>query len=633
MKDSLGRVLCSWGDSKFYWIPFSALRPERARRMGLGPVLAHGLSGLLWTGLLFAVLGRLTWPGRWSLEAFLVPGLAGGVAGWVWAAMVALAWNRRAAELATRRAPADSAEPAAATASEPLGPAERWLVQPAALLAVLALAVALVVGVENLRGDLAFRRLVGELRTRGAPVTLAEIVSPPIPDERNLAMSPLLKPGLDYDLVPSGEGQHGGSVRWRDTNGWNRLQHLLAVEDPKSSFAAFVTKRPAGSARRSDRLGWTDGVAVNLEDWRDYYRSLPDWPKPAAPATAGAEVLIALGRHDADLQEWRAAAAERPECRFPLRFEDGPGMLLPNLSVLKRVAGFLRLRASALLAENRTDEALAEIRLAARMGDAIADEPILISLLVRFSIDQLLLQPVWEGCRERRWSDGQLAALQALLARRDHLGATRRAIDGERILAGVTYDMLARHDGRIWELTDGTDGDGPIAALIRMMPRGWVRQSQIAHYRYLQALVEDLAAAKSHVDLGPEDRRLDQYIKRNSLFTLIASMLAPAIDKVSHRTFETETWRRLALVGLALERYHLAEGRYPETLAALTPRFLAAVPEDPMNGQPLRYALQADGNFRLYSVGRDHADDGGRRSDRRARSASDRLEPSDLVWR
>lgn len=146
---------------------------------------------------------------------------------------------------------------------------------------------------------------------------------------------------------------------------------------------------------------------------------------------------------------------------FSPSVKDVPGMLLPDLAVMKRAAGLLRLRASALLAENRIDEALADVRLAARMGDAIADEPILISLLVRFSIDQLLLQPVWR-LRDQRWNDVHLAALQAILARRDHLGATRRAIDGERILAGTTYDMLARHDARIWELTDstGTDGEG-----------------------------------------------------------------------------------------------------------------------------------------------------------------------------
>ena len=41
------------------------------------------------------------------------------------------------------------------------------------------------------------------------------------------------------------------------------------------------------------------------------------------------------------------------------------------------------------------------------------------------------------------------------------------------------------------------------------------------------------------------------------------------------------------------------------------PEFLAAVPLDPVDGQPLRYRRDADGTFTLYSVGENGVDDGG----------------------
>ena len=40
---------------------------------------------------------------------------------------------------------------------------------------------------------------------------------------------------------------------------------------------------------------------------------------------------------------------------------------------------------------------------------------------------------------------------------------------------------------------------------------------------------------------------------------------------------------------MAVERYRLANGRWPDDLAALVPRYLDAVPADPFDGQPLRY--------------------------------------------
>ena len=49
----------------------------------------------------------------------------------------------------------------------------------------------------------------------------------------------------------------------------------------------------------------------------------------------------------------------------------------------------------------------------------------------------------------------------------------------------------------------------------------------------------------------------------------------------------------------------------PPELAALVPAFLAAVPRDPLDGQPLRYRSEPSGACLLYSVGEDGQDDGG----------------------
>ena len=67
----------------------------------------------------------------------------------------------------------------------------------------------------------------------------------------------------------------------------------------------------------------------------------------------------------------------------------------------------------------------------------------------------------------------------------------------------------------------------------------------------------------------------------------------------------------LARVACALERYRLAHGSYPETLDALAPQFIAKVPHDIINGQPLHYRREANGQFILYSVGWNETDDGG----------------------
>ncbi|MBI1840934.1 MAG: hypothetical protein HYR88_08810, partial [Verrucomicrobia bacterium] len=52
--------------------------------------------------------------------------------------------------------------------------------------------------------------------------------------------------------------------------------------------------------------------------------------------------------------------------------------------------------------------------------------------------------------------------------------------------------------------------------------------------------------------------------------------------------------------------------RYPAALAELAPALLASPPQDPFDGQPLRYALKA-GGYLLYSIGPDLRDDLGER--------------------
>ncbi len=77
------------------------------------------------------------------------------------------------------------------------------------------------------------------------------------------------------------------------------------------------------------------------------------------------------------------------------------------------------------------------------------------------------------------------------------------------------------------------------------------------------------------------------------------------------RMADCETMRRLLVAALALERYRLRHGSYPESTAALAPDLLPNWPNDFMDGQPLRYRREEDGRFLLYSTGLDCRDDGG----------------------
>ncbi|MBI3874719.1 MAG: hypothetical protein HY300_01865, partial [Verrucomicrobia bacterium] len=92
---------------------------------------------------------------------------------------------------------------------------------------------------------------------------------------------------------------------------------------------------------------------------------------------------------------------------------------------------------------------------------------------------------------------------------------------------------------------------------------------------------------------------------------LFSRMIMPFVGRAMFKAMRTQTQRELTVAAIALKRHQLRHGRFPASLDALVPDFLPALPVDFMDGQPLRYRLNADGSFLLYSVGDDFKDDGG----------------------
>ena len=111
----------------------------------------------------------------------------------------------------------------------------------------------------------------------------------------------------------------------------------------------------------------------------------------------------------------------------------------------------------------------------------------------------------------------------------------------------------------------------------------------------------------------PED---DRHAEMRGAFDRWRWRLSPLIFGSAWRgavrkAFQVQTQREMLGAAIALKRYELRHGELPPSLEALVPGFLPRLPRDYMNGKPLRYRLNPDGTFVLYSVGDDGVDDGG----------------------
>jgi hypothetical protein len=103
--------------------------------------------------------------------------------------------------------------------------------------------------------------------------------------------------------------------------------------------------------------------------------------------------------------------------------------------------------------------------------------------------------------------------------------------------------------------------------------------------------------------------RLREAQKRARALPSAQFWTARVIDGLD-RLLRDQAARDCAAAGVAVARYRLAHGAWPERLDQLVPELLAQVPSDPFDGAPLRYKTAAAG-ARIYSVGPNLRDDGG----------------------
>jgi len=127
------------------------------------------------------------------------------------------------------------------------------------------------------------------------------------------------------------------------------------------------------------------------------------------------------------------------------------------------------------------------------------------------------------------------------------------------------------------------------------------------------------------------DAVLSAETKTFSPFNVVERMLLPGLDNGVKKFAYAQASVDLARVAIALERYRLAHGEFPESLDVLAPQFIAKLPHDIINGQPLHYRRTSDGQFVLYSVGWNETDDGGVVG--RIKYGAPDISEGDWVWR
>jgi hypothetical protein len=327
----------------------------------------------------------------------------------------------------------------------------------------------------------------------------------------------------------------------------------------------------------------------------------------------------------------------------PISFEPVPRdatWVLSYLTDIRMLGEILAARTILELHDGNRDRAWTNLLAVTHLITAWNPEPFGICLDARFRDMKNDVEPaIWEALQYTNWTDEQLVSLQREWESADFFARLPDTVNPELV------GMLTRCEYEWQQLSNdlaGSSGqlqESPVA----LPEHGWEDRAQrtigiINGQLYLARGFFQDEDALSRFFLNRESQ-IKQAISKNSWAEMCATpgvtnnvffQTKAKLSRMSYAMFnwrfsvdsngktvlwgkasEAEARRRLIVTAIALERFRLANGAYPQSPDQLVPRFINARPIDFMDGQPLRYRRTHDGHFILYSVGLDCHDDGG----------------------
>jgi hypothetical protein len=385
----------------------------------------------------------------------------------------------------------------------------------------------------------------------------------------------------------------------------------LNRSDPDWRLEHLEAKRTAVPSERNSARKIEAAKRLLPADWsrqrQQYEKAFGSRPVDVPPRPDQQAALKALRRSAAAALTEARALADVPEGRHPINYSrDYLTTRLPHGTATREVVELLSLDALGQALDGDEGAALAGCQAILNAGRSLKDEPSAIIRLARIAADWVAVRAAERVLRSGGPSAGKVEALQRLLEREA----------GEPILLTMAR---AERGGLHWVMSAATSGDLDLSADANLL------KDDPEMAAALKAIPSGLAARHAHawllsqlnrfVEIAglPDDQQREAVREWDRVARTApegARQLLPAAPKLVDASLRNRAAVRSAVTALAVERYRLQHGRWPEKLVDVTPDLLQEVPADPYDGRPLRYTRTDDG-VTVYSVGPDGKDNGG----------------------
>ncbi len=367
---------------------------------------------------------------------------------------------------------------------------------------------------------------------------------------------------------------------------------IVFFGDRNNSISGPLTIRPAGT--NSFHVLTSFCVASDYLKWSDQFNG------------------------DFDLMR---QALKRPYARMDGDYSYPPTMPIPNFINVRTVSQTLAQRAQCYLLLGQPNKALQELTLLNDLRHLLENAPTgkpmpLVSAMINVAVTGLYVDAIADGLRLRAWQEPQLIALQKQLEQINLAPFLKESFRDEQVSAWRIWQPLMVQfktqripNATLWQKIKNLRPPN--------IMRGFFYFNAINAVRMEQGVVDSIDVTQNIVlpqKLAKVQREEDTLGRHFALYKLLAAIAVPNGTKAVQTFAFNQAKADEAQIVCALELYHLAHGKYPETLNELMPQLIDKLPHDIIGGQPLKYHRTADGQFMLYSIGWNEMDDGGQLS-------------------
>ncbi len=469
-------------------------------------------------------------------------------------------------------------------------------------LAAILLAIGAILLVFHFRSKSSVERYKNQLRAQGEKLNIGDL------------------------LFPRAEPENNGAELFNKASAYFFYSEFLGSNPPPAMRMVAPGKA---------MVGWrqTEIVSMNSVD-------APGKSGVGFATNSWKELQKELEKYQPGLDLLHQATA-RPAIDFGRDYNDDHNLSVNPLMNMKRAAQLFSPAVICDLNRGDTSSAVTNLHTTLRLVNAWK-EPTLIAQMVRIAIAAIAFNAQWETLQTTNLTDSELALLQHDWETMEFIQPMEQSLELERIwnirmverlrtsnspsssFAPLPFSSAgAANSGGLLDTLQDLAHAGKRKTSDTLWRVSWSYEDELRMMRMDQAMVESARRIQTNGFFKDALAELDGKIAalarangttnwlRNELDDEMLQNISPGFLSLLNRLLRMEATRQMAIIAIALKRYQLRHSVWPNDLKSLVPEFISEVPRDPIDGQPLRYRLNQDGTFLLYSIGSDGKDDGG----------------------